>query len=70
MDVWAEESIEQIIESAKSDLDLPMQKIGLPLRVALLGRAQSPQLNSTIYLIKKEKVVERLTRSLKVIAEH
>ena len=70
LDVWAEESIEQIIESAKSDLDLPMPKIGLPLRVALLGRAQSPQLNSTIYLIEKEKVVERLTRSLEVIAEH
>ena len=47
-----------------------MPKIGLPLRVALLGRAKSPQLNSTIYLIEKEKVIERLSKALKIITEH
>ena len=44
-----------------------MPKIGLPLRVALLGRAKSPQLNSTIYLIDKEKVIERLKKAAKII---
>ena len=47
-----------------------MPKIGLPLRVALLGRAKSPQLNSTIYLIEKEKVIERLSKALEIITEH
>jgi glutamyl/glutaminyl-tRNA synthetase len=47
-----------------------MPKIGLPLRVALLGRAKSPQLNSTIYLIDKEVVMERLKNSLSVISEY
>ena len=70
LDAWSEESIENVITNAKNDLNLPMPKIGLPLRVALLGRAKSPQLNSTIYLIEKEKVIDRLSRSLKVIAEH
>ena len=70
LDTWSEESIESVIETAKNDLNLPMPKIGLPLRVALLGRAKSPQLNSTIYLIDKAKVIERLNRSLEVIAEH
>ena len=65
----AVESIENVISNAKNDLNLPMPKIGLPLRVALLGRAKSPQLNSTIYLIEKEKVIDRLGRSLEVIAE-
>ena len=69
LDNWNEESIEAIISNAKEDLDLPMPKIGLPLRVALLGRAKSPQLNSTIYLIDKEVVIERLKNSLGVIAE-
>ena len=69
LDNWNEESIEAIINNAKEDLDLPMPKIGLPLRVALLGRAKSPQLNSTIYLIDKEVVIERLKNSLDVIAE-
>ena len=70
LDNWNEESIEAIINNAKEDLDLPMPKIGLPLRVALLGRAKSPQLNSTIYLIDKEVVIERLKKSLGVIAEY
>ena len=70
LDNWNEESIEAIISNAKEDLDLPMPKIGLPLRVALLGRAKSPQLNSTIYLIDKEVVIERLKNSLGVIAEY
>ena len=70
LDNWNEESIEAIINNAKEDLDLPMPKIGLPLRVALLGRAKSPQLNSTIYLIDKEVVIERLKNSLGVIAEY
>lgn len=69
LDDWSEESIENVISNAKNDLNLPMPKIGLPLRVALLGRAKSPQLNSTIYLIEKEKVIDRLGRSLEVIAE-
>ena len=69
LDNWNEESIEAIISGAKEDLELPMPKIGLPLRVALLGRAKSPQLNSTIYLIDKEVVIERLKNSLSVISE-
>ena len=63
------EAIFNIIK-AKNDLSLPMPKIGLPLRVALLGRAKSPQLNSTIYLIEKEKVIERLSKALEIITEH
>ena len=70
LQTWTEESIEKVVEAAKNDLSLPMPKIGLPLRVALLGRAKSPQLNSTIYLIEKEKVIERLSKALKIITEH
>ena len=70
IETWTEESIEKVIEAAKNDLSLPMPKIGLPLRVALLGRAKSPQLNSTIYLIEKEKVIERLSKALEIITEH
>ena len=66
---WNEESIEAIISDAKQDLELPMPKIGLPLRVALLGRAKSPQLNSTIYLIDKKIVIKRLKNSLIAISE-
>ena len=70
IDDWNEGTFEEIINSAMRDLDLPMPKIGLPLRVALVGRAKSPPLNSTIYLIDKNKTVERLDKALKTISEH
>ena len=70
IDDWNEGTFEEIINSAMRDLDLPMPKIGLPLRVALVGRAKSPPLNSTIYLIDKNKTVQRLDKALKTISEH
>ena len=48
--------------------DLPMPKIGLPLRVALLGKAKSPPLNSTLYLLTKEKAIERLNSAINTIS--
>ena len=54
IDEWSEESFESVINKALEELKLPMPKIGLPIRVALLGRKNSPHLSSTIYLIEKE----------------
>ena len=38
IDDWSEESFESVINKALEELKLPMPKIGLPIRVALLGR--------------------------------
>lgn len=70
IDDWSEESFELIINKALEDLNLPMPKIGLPIRVALLGRKNSPHLSSTIYLIAKESALSRLEKAKKVISEH
>ena len=70
IDDWSEESFELIINKALEDLKLPMPKIGLPIRVALLGRRNSPHLSSTIYLIAKESALSRLEKAKKVISEH
>ena len=70
IDHWSEESFELIIDKALEDLNLPMPKIGLPIRVALLGRRNSPHLSSTIYLIEKESALSRLEKAKKVISEH
>ena len=70
IDDWSEESLELIIDKALEDLNLPMPKIGLPIRVALLGRKNSPHLSSTIYLIAKESALSRLEKAKKVISEH
>lgn len=70
IDEWSEESFESVINKALEELKLPMPKIGLPIRVALLGRKNSPHLSSTIYLIAKEIALSRLEKAKKVISEH
>ena len=65
---WTESAFDEVIEQAKNDLGLPMPKIGLPLRVALLGKAKSPPLNSTLYLLTKEKAIERLNSAINTIS--
>ena len=70
IDDWSEESFESVINKALEELKLPMPKIGLPIRVALLGRRNSPHLSSTIYLIAKESALSRLEKAKKVISEH
>ena len=69
IDDWSEESFESVINKALEELKLPMPKIGLPIRVALLGRKNSPHLSSTIYLIAKESALSRLEKAKKVISE-
>ncbi len=69
IDDWSEESFESVINKALEELKLPMPKIGLPIRVALLGRKNSPHLSSTIYLIAKEIALSRLEKAKKVISE-
>ena len=70
IDEWSEESFESVINKALEELKLPMPKIGLPIRIALLGRKNSPHLSSTIYLIAKESALSRLEKAKKVISEH
>ena len=70
IDDWSEESFESVINKALEQLKLPMRKIGLPIRVALLGRKNSPHLSLTIYLIAKEIALSRLEKAKKVISEH
>ena len=66
----SESAFEKIINDAMKNLDLPMPKIGLPLRGALSGRAKSPPLSSTMYLIDKNVMIKRLDKALKLISEH
>ena len=69
--VWNEAEISTVIDQAKTDLSLPMPKIGMPMRAALLGRTKSPPLDATIYLFDQEEVLERISLTLeKVTSQH
>ena len=65
---WRVEDIDIVIYEILKDFKIPMPKLGLPLRVALLGRTKSPPLNVTIYLLGKEKCIGLLKKTIDFIA--
>lgn len=54
------ESIHDAIQQTSNELNLPMGKVGMPLRVALTGGGQSPSIDITAELIGKTKCIARL----------
>ena len=65
---WGVEDIDIVIDEILKEFKIPMPKLGLPLRVALLGRTKSPPLNVTIYLLGKEKCIGLLKKTIDFIA--
>jgi len=66
---WTPEKIQQLIEAVALALDLKMGKVGMPLRVAVAGRAASPGLDVTLYLLGKEQTLQRIDRALEFIRQ-
>ncbi len=64
---WTPEKIQQLIEAVALSLDLKMGKVGMPLRVAVAGRAASPGLDITLHLLGREKTLQRIDRALEFI---
>jgi glutamyl-tRNA synthetase len=69
LEQWEESTIEQAIEQTVSELNIGMGKVGMPLRVAVTGAGQSPNLDTTLYLIGKERVLKRIDQALAFIKE-
>ena len=61
---WNEESIHRVIENIAKQFDIKFGKIAQILRMATMGSTISPPLNTTLYLLGREKVGVRLTRAL------
>jgi len=65
---WAKEEIQNAIESTAKELGIGMGKIGMPLRVAATGQAQSPALHLTIHAIGQARTLARIEKALTLIA--
>ncbi|WP_199611385.1 glutamate--tRNA ligase [Flocculibacter collagenilyticus] len=66
---WNAEAIHTAINTTAEELEVGMGKVGMPLRVAVTGAGNSPSLDVTIELIKKEDVLTRIDKALAFIAE-
>lgn len=64
LDDWTPERLEAVVAETVEKLGIGFGKLGMPLRVALVGHGQSPAINQTLWLLGKDKSLERIQRAL------
>jgi len=57
---WTIPAIEKLVRSTQEEMGLKPKESFQPIRVAITGRTASPGLFETIYLIGRERVLERM----------
>lgn len=58
---WDTTSIHHAIETTLAELNIKMPKLGIPLRVAVLGHKQTPAIDQILAILGKELVLQRLS---------
>ena len=66
---WSIEALHQLVADVSASLGLKMGKVAQPLRVAIVGRAASPGIDVTLYLIGKEACLRRIDRAIEFIRQ-
>jgi len=62
--VWEPGRLNEAIRICAEELEIGMGKIAQPLRVALTGTAVSPSIDKTLWLVGRERSLERISRAL------
>ena len=66
---WTPEVLHNVVQRVADSLELKMGKVAQPLRVALVGRAASPGIDVTLYLVGKEATLRRIGRALDYVEQ-
>ena len=66
---WGQTAIAEEIQAVASEYDLNLGKLGQPIRVAVTGGPVSPPIDVTVWLVGKERTLERLDRALELIEQ-
>jgi len=69
LEEWTPENLHQLVEDVSESMELKMGKVAQPLRVAVVGRAASPGIDDTLYLVGKEACLRRIERALEYIRQ-
>jgi glutamyl-tRNA synthetase len=64
---WEPEGLDEAVRITAGELEVGMGKIAQPLRVALTGSAVSPSIDKTLWLVGRERSLERISRALAYI---
>jgi glutamyl-tRNA synthetase len=66
---WTPAVLHAVVQRVADTLGLKMGKVAQPLRVALVGRAASPGIDITLYLVGKEATLRRIGKALAYIQQ-
>ncbi len=69
LDDWRPEPLHKAVADVADALDLNMGKVAQPLRVAVSGRAATPGIDVTLYLVGKDATLRRIDRALEHIRQ-
>jgi len=64
---WNREALHQTVQRVAEQLQLNMGKVAQPLRVAVVGRAASPGIDETLFLVGREACLRRIDMALEFI---
>lgn len=59
---WKAELIHPIVEEVANEMQVGMGKVGMPLRIAVTGRGQSPGIDVTMELVGRERSLNRIRK--------
>jgi len=69
LDDWTPEALHQTVVDVSEALGLKMGKVAQPLRVAVVGRAASPGIDVTLYLVGRDACLRRIDMALEFIRQ-
>ena len=64
VDEWQKDILQECINEICAQFDINMGKIAQPLRVAVTGLGMSPSIDSTLVLLGRKRVLQRLNQAL------
>ena len=64
---WGESQIAEAIQEVAEEYEINMGKIGQPLRVAVTGGPISPPIDTTLWLVGRERSLARIDMALELI---
>jgi len=67
LEEWTPGALHQTVADVSEALGLKMGKVAQPLRVAVVGRAASPGIDVTLYLVGREACLRRIDKALEFI---
>lgn len=65
---WTAETLQVVLQDTADALEIGFGKLGMPLRVALMGHGQSPAIHQTLWLVGRDRALARIAQARAYIA--